>query len=61
MIAFPRPSPQGPLARPAWIDEALFAETREVWEYMYGRTLTDVEVLEILLGVGRLIDAIQEH
>ena len=61
MIAFPGSLPECVPVRPAWVDDALFAETREVWEHLYGRTLTDGEVSEILWSVGRLIDAIQEQ
>lgn len=59
MIAFPD-NQEATLARPQWVDDALFAETKSLWESKYGRGLTDGEVLEILLCVGRLIDAIQE-
>jgi hypothetical protein len=61
MIAIPDNRAETNQARPLWIDDSLIAETKIVWEPMYGHGLTDGEVLEILLNVGRLIDAIQEQ
>jgi hypothetical protein len=61
MIAFPNNREQAKPALPAWVDELLMAETRAVWEPVYGQPLTDDEVLEILLSVGRLIDALPEQ
>lgn len=57
MIAFPDQSK----ARPAWIDDLLIEETKAVWEPIYGRSLTTAEAVEILLNVGRLLDAIQDR
>jgi hypothetical protein len=61
MIAFPDNLAESKQVCPPWVDDALIAETRAVWEPIYGHGLTDSEVLEILLSVGRLIDAIQEQ
>jgi hypothetical protein len=61
MIAVPDNFAEAKQVRPQWIDDSLIAETKIVWEPIYGHGLTDSEVLEILLNVGRLIDAIQEQ
>ena len=41
-----------------WITDELFAETRRVWSKAYGRTITDEEVVEILVNVRRLAEAL---
>ena len=41
-----------------WITRELFEETRRVWSIKYGHELTDDEVLEILLNVHRLAEAL---
>lgn len=56
MIASAKPAS----ALPDWIDDQLIAQTIAVWSPLYGRSLTNAEAIEILLSVGRLIDAIQE-
>ena len=48
-------------ALPGWIDQALIEKTRSTWEPIYKRELTNSELLEILLSVGRLIEVMQEH
>lgn len=57
-----RPSSDGSDAveqrRVSWIDDKLLAQTKAIWEPLYGRPLTTAESLEILLSVGRLLDAI---
>lgn len=58
MIQRPKKFPLSPLARPEWVDAQLLAETRQVWEPIYGRQLTEAELVEILVNVGRLIDAL---
>ena len=61
MIAFPDNLSKAKQVRPEWVDDTLFAETKTIWEPIYGHGLTDSEVVEILLSFGRLIDAIQEQ
>lgn len=56
MIAFPKNPQSSQAALPDWITGELIVETRAVWEPMYGRTLTEAEVVEILLSFGRLLD-----
>ncbi len=34
------------------------ANTRRVWEPRYGHALSDTEIVEMLLGVGRLFDVL---
>ena len=54
-------SAERPPPRPEWIDDRLVEETKAVWSPRYGRALTTAEAIEILVSVGRLIDAIQER
>ncbi len=44
--------------RPAWISDALLAETVNVWSQAYGRTVSEDEAVEILTNVGRLAEAL---
>ena len=46
--------------RPAWISDALLAETIEVWTEAYGRPVGEVDAIEILVNVGRLAEALLE-
>lgn len=41
-----------------WIAQELFDETRRVWSKAYGRVITDDEVIEILVNVRRLAEAL---
>lgn len=41
-----------------WITQELFAETRQVWSKEYGRIISDEEVVEILVNVRRLAEAL---
>jgi len=59
MISPANRSPQPKQALPVWISEQVIAETKEVWSPKYGHALTTEEALEILLSMGRLLDAIQ--
>jgi len=45
---------------PVWITAELIDETRAVWQPKYNQPLTDSEVIEILLNVASLLDAIGE-
>jgi hypothetical protein len=51
------PSESAHLFHP-WIRQALFAETKRVWSAAYGRMLDDHEVVEILVNVRRLTEAL---
>ena len=44
--------------RPAWIPDALLAETVEVWSECYGRPVSEEEAVDILVNVRRLGEAI---
>jgi hypothetical protein len=44
--------------RPAWISDALLAETIEVWSEAYGRPLDEDDAVEILRNVKRLGEAL---
>jgi len=44
--------------RPAWISDALLAETIEVWSEAYRRPVSEDEAIEILENVGRLGEAL---
>jgi hypothetical protein len=41
-----------------WISQELFAKSRRVWSKAYGRELPDEEVIEILLNIRRLAEAL---
>lgn len=41
-----------------WITDEMLAETRRVWSQAYGRVLGDDEVVEILVNVRRMAEAI---
>ncbi len=67
LTEFPRangPDDQGPGTaverppRPAWISDALLAETVEVWSEAYGRPLDEDDAIEILRNVKRLGEAL---
>lgn len=44
---------------PAWVTADLLARTRTTWQRYYAQRLTDDEVVEILLNVGRLADVLE--
>jgi hypothetical protein len=44
--------------RNPWITRELFEENRRVWSKEYGHELSDDEVLEILLNIRRLAEAL---
>ncbi len=46
--------------RPAWISDALLAETIDVWTEAYERPVSEVEAIDILTNVGRLAEALLE-
>ena len=46
--------------RPAWISDALLAETIDVWTEAYERPVSEVEAIDILVNVGRLAEALLE-
>lgn len=48
-----------PSGCPAWITAELLASTLETWQPYYREVLTAQDGVEILLGVGRLIDILQ--
>ena len=43
---------------PAWITSELIADTRGVWEPVYGRPLTNDEIIEILLNAAGVLRAL---
>jgi len=45
---------------PAWISDALLAETMDVWTEAYERPVSEVEAIEILRNVRRLAEALLE-
>jgi len=47
-----------PGPRPAWIPDALLAETVEVWSECYRRRVSEEEAVDILVNVRRLGEAI---
>ena len=47
-----------PLSLPAWITPELIAQTLDVWQPYYRNRLTEQDAVDILLGVGRLFDAL---
>lgn len=46
--------------RPAWISDALLAETIDVWTEAYGRPVSEEHAIEILRNVRRLAEALLE-
>lgn len=53
------PGPAGvkvPDGAPPWVRAELLADTLQTWRPHYGGQLTTEEALEILTGVGRLLD-----
>jgi hypothetical protein len=48
--------PVVPGGAPAWITPQLMAQTIETWQPYYRDSLTAQEAVDILLGVGRLLD-----
>ena len=44
--------------RPAWISDALLAETIDVWTEAYGRAVSEEDAIEILRNVRRLAEAL---
>lgn len=42
----------------AWITDEAIADTRRVWSPYYGRELTEVEAVEILMNVRNLADVL---
>ena len=46
--------------RPAWISDALLAETIDVWTEAYGRPVSEEDAIEILRNVRRLAEALLE-
>ncbi len=47
-----------PAGAPAWVDEALLAETLRVWQPYYADPLTAADALAIVLGAARLQEAV---
>lgn len=52
------PAPDRNTDIPAWVTPQLLADTRQVWQRFYDKTLTDADVLAILLRVGQLFDVL---
>lgn len=46
--------------RPAWISDALLAETIDVWTEAYERPVSAEAAIDILRNVGRLAEALLE-
>ena len=47
-----------PPGAPAWVTAELLANTVAVWQPYYPEPLTDQKTLDLVLGVGRLFDAL---
>lgn len=45
---------------PDWIDDELIEHTQAAWKPLYGKKLTKADAIQILLSVGRLIDALRD-
>lgn len=52
----PELSSSVPAALPDWITPELVKDTIETWQPYYAQPLTESEAVEILRGVGRLLD-----
>jgi hypothetical protein len=44
--------------RPAWITDALLAETIDVWTEAYESPVSEADAIDILVNVGRLAEAL---
>ena len=49
---------QAATGAPDWVTPNLLASTVRTWQPYYAKRLTDADSLEILLGVARLFDAL---
>jgi hypothetical protein len=52
------PDSRRPPGAPAWVTAELLADTIATWQSHYLKPLTDEEALDLVLGVGRLFDAL---
>ena len=49
-----------PAGAPEWITAELIVDTISTWQPYYDGQLTSEDALEILLGVGRLMDILEQ-
>lgn len=47
-----------PAGAPGWVTAELMEETWEVWQPYYREPLNALDLLEMILGVGRMLDLI---
>lgn len=52
------PTASLPPGAPAWVTAELLADTIAMWQPYYSEPLTDQAALELVLGVGRLFEAL---
>ena len=45
---------------PGWITRDVIEQTRATWEPLYGHTLTDNQIIELLLNVGNLFRLLRD-
>ncbi len=50
-----------PAGAPEWITAELIVDTISTWQPYYDGQLTSQDALEILLGVGRLMDILEQN
>ena len=50
-----------PHGSPQWVTRELLDKTRNTWQPYYTNSLTDSDLLEIVLNVSRLITALESH
>lgn len=44
---------------PPWVTPEILDDTRETWQNYFTDQLTDSDLLEIIINISRLIDALQ--
>ena len=48
-----------PDGAPKWVTAELISDTAETWQPYYKKRLTETDALEIIMGVGRLLDILE--
>ena len=57
---FEPPPSQSHRPLPGWITPDVITRTRATWEPLYGRALSDDEIVELLLNVGNLFRLLRD-
>jgi len=49
-----------PAGAPGWVTVELMQQTRRVWQPYYREPLNALDLLEMILGVGRMLDLLSQ-